>query len=236
MLTTRLRRPLAAAAAVALLSGALAGCTGGSDGDGGASGSANGSGAASGSESPSETPTNYLQVGKKITLTPQGSELEIGQKAAVAWTVDEKKTAVLDVKVTRVEQVPISRLNAWVLDKKSRTSTPYYVHAKVKNIGRSDLSGLAVPLYLAVGDNTLVSASSFESTFKPCPSTSLPKKFKPGKGAATCWVYLAPDKGKMENVSFFTGPGFDPVVWSGKVVVVKDKKKKSKKKAKNADG
>lgn len=235
MLTTLARGPLAAAVATALLSGVLAGCTGGSDGDGGGSGTADGSGATSGS--PSETPTNYLQVGKKITLTPQGSELEIGQKAAVAWAVDEKKTAVLDVKVTKVERVPISRLNAWVLDKKSRSSTPYYVHAKVTNIGRSDLSGLAVPLYLAVGDNTLVSASSFESTFKPCPSTGLPRKFKPGKGAATCWVYLAPDQGKMENVSFFTGPGFDPVVWSGKVVVVKDKKKPAKgKKDKKADG
>ncbi len=167
-------------------------------------------------------------------LTPQGSELKIGQKAAVAWMLDAKKTAVLDVKVTKVEQVPISRLSAWVLDKKSRTSTPYYVHAKVTNIGRSDLSGQTVPLYVAVGGNTLVSASSFESTFKPCPSTPLPKKFKPGKGAATCWVYLAPDKGKMENVSFFTGPGFDPVTWEGKVTVVKDKK--TKKKPKKAQG
>jgi hypothetical protein len=235
MLTTLARRPLAAAVAAALLCGVLAGCTGGSDGDGGASGSADGSGATSGSGSPSETPTNYLEVGKKITLTPQGSELGIGEKAAVAWAVDEKKTAVLEVNVTKVEQVPISRLSAWVLDKKSRSSTPYYVHAKIKNIGRSDLSGLPVPLYVAVGDNTLVSASSFESTFKPCPSTALPQKFKPGKGAATCWVYLAPDKRKMENVSFFTGPGFDPVAWSGKVVVVKDKKK-SKKKSEKAGG
>ena len=122
-----------------------------------------------------------------------------------------------------------------MLDQKSRTSTPYYVHAKVANIGRSDLSGQAVPLYVAVGDNTLVSASSFESTFKPCPSTSLPKKFEPGKRAATCLVYLVPDKGKMENVSF-PGPGFDPMTWVGKVAVVKDKKKSTKKKAKKADG
>lgn len=249
MSTPRTRRPRVVALAAILLSGALlAGCSGGGGDDPGGSGtsgaSGSGSGSGSGDGSPSAAPSNYLDVGKKVTLTAQGSDLAIGKAAAVAWALDEKRVAVLDLKVTKVEQVPISRLSAWVLDKKAKASTPFFVHAKVKNIGRSDLSQLSVPLYLAAGDNKLVSASSFESTFKPCPSTPLPKKFKPGKGTATCWVYLAPKGDKMKNVSFFTGPGFDPVTWSGKVVVVKDKSaddkgaknKKNDKKSKKGNG
>ena len=229
MLTIRSRGSLAAGLAVIVL---LAGCSGGGSEQSGSEGSGE-SGSSEGS--PSAAPSNYLDVGKELVLTPQGSELEIGQRAAVAWPL-RKGVAVLDVKVTKVEQVPISRLSAWVLDKKTRSATPYYVHARVANIGKRDLSQLSVPLFVAVGKNTLVSASSFESRYKPCPSTPLPEKFKPGKKAAGCWVYLAPDHGKLENVSFFTGPGFDPVIWSGEVIVVKDKKKPAGKKGEKADG
>jgi hypothetical protein len=232
MLTTRLRRSLVVVPAVTML---LAGCSGGGSAapssDGSGDSAAGGSGTASESTSPSPTPTNYLDVGKKVTLTEQGTGLELGRTATVAWVLDKKKNAVVDLKVTKVEQVPISQLSAWVLDKKSKSSTPYFVHARVTNVGRSDLSGQTVPLYLAVGKNTLVSASSFASQFKPCPSTPLPKKSKPGTKATTCWVYLAPDHGKMQNVSFFTGPGFVPITWSGKPVVVKDKKDTKKKKS-----
>lgn len=223
--TTRLPRALVALVVAAL----LAGCSSGTSDDPGPDGSPSGSSGESGSTSPSAEPTNYLKVPKAVTLTAPGSELKIGEKAAVAWQVDEKRVAALDLKVTKVQKVPIARLSAWVLDKESRTSTPYYVHTKLKNVGRSDLSGLTIPLYIAVGDNTLVSASSFESGFKPCPSLPLPKKFKPGKRASTCWVYLAPDRGSLESVTYFTAPGFVPITWTGKVQVIKEKKKDKKK-------
>jgi hypothetical protein len=225
--TTRLPRALVALVVAAL----MAGCSS----DGSKSTGETGSGSDSGSTSPSApAPSNYLDVGKKITLTPAGTALKIGEKASAAWQLDAKRIAVVDLKVTKVEQVPIAKLGAWVLDKGSRTSTPYYVHASVKNIGRSDLSQLPVPLYIALDEKRLVSPSSFESTFKPCPSVPLPKKFKPGKQVKACWVYLAPKGDKLKTVSFFTGPGFVPVTWAGKVTVVKDKpKKKDKKKGKS---
>lgn len=229
-------RGLVACLAAATL---LAGCSGGDDGsdapdgDGSGSPTGDGSGSAGGSGSPSAEPSNYLDVGKNVVLTPQGSELEFGKKASVAWQLDEKHVAVVDLRVTKVERVPISRLSAWILDKKSKSSTPYFVHVKVQNIGRSNLTAQKLPLYVDVGDNTLVAASSFESAFKPCPSPAgLPAKFRGGEKTSTCWVYLAPDHGKLRNVSVFTGPGFVPVTWDGEVAVVTDKKDDKGKKGK----
>lgn len=220
--TSRMPRALAALVTALAMAAGAAGCSGGSEGDGkdGTSGE--------GAASPSATPSNYLQVPSGIVLTPQGSALGLGDAASVAWQLDAKRIAAVEVEVTRVEQVPISRLGAWELDAKGKKSTPYFVTATVRNVGRGDLGGVGVPLYAAVGENSLVSPSSFESTFKPCPSTPLPKKFGSGKKASMCWVYLAPDRGTLEAVSFYTGPGFDPITWTGTIVKPELKKKPAK--------
>jgi hypothetical protein len=222
----RVTRGLVALVACGLLATGVSACSSGS-GDPKASASGG-----SDSASPSAEPSNYLKVPKGVQLTAQGSALKVGDTASVAWQLDAKRIAALDVTVTKLRQVPISRLSSWVLDAKSKKSTPYFVSAKIKNVGRSNLGGATVPLYGAVGENSLVSASSFESAFKPCASKPLPKKFKTGKKVTRCWVYLAPDRGKLKNVTFYTGPGFDPITWKGKVVKQKAKKPKNKKKAK----
>ncbi len=236
MLRSAVGRPARTGLAATLVAAVLlAGCSGGGgsdapESDGSSEAGSGGSASAGESGSPSDGPSNYLDVGKKVVLTPQGTELAFGKKASVAWQLDEKRVAVVDLRVTKVERVPISRLSAWILDKKSKASTPYFVHLKVQNIGRSNLTDQKLPLYINIGKDSkgadrLVAASSFESTFKPCPSpAALPAKFRGGASTVTCLVYLAPDHGKLENVSVFTGPGFTPVTWQGDVVVVTDKK------------
>ena len=143
-----------------------------------------------------------------VILTPQGEDLKIPGTATVAWQLDKERIAALDIRVTEVERVPLATLKDWVLDKRSKESTPYFVHLRLANVGKTDLGGLALPIYAALVDDTLVSASSFESAFKPCPSTPLPAKFKPGATLKHCLVYLAPDQGKVTNVAFYPGPGF----------------------------
>ena len=62
----------------------------------------------------------------------------------------------------------------------------------------------------------MVEASGFASTFKPCPSKALPKKFENGDRAKVCLVYLSPRDGELTAVSWPTEE-FDPIIWTGKV-------------------
>ncbi len=192
-----------------LLALALAGCSGSSDPEAAGSGP-------SGSSAPSAEPSNYLKVPKGVTLTPQGSQLRIGTKATVAWAVTAKKITALDLTVTDVQKVSLKQLKAWKLDAATKKSTPYFVNVKVGNVGKGDAGGTTIPLYLVDKKELYVSASTFQSDFKACPSTPLPKKFKNGSKAKLCLVYLAPDGGKVDRISFWPAPGFDPVSWKGR--------------------
>ncbi len=82
------------------------------------------------------------------------------------------------------------------------------------------------------GENTLLPAVNFTTKFKNCASTPLPKKFEPGDSVDTCLVYLSPDKGSLEAVSFRPDQAFDPIQWTGTVEppTVPEKKKSTKKK------
>ena len=91
------------------------------------------------------------------------------------------------------------------------------MHAKIRNVGATDLGGRRPPLYAVDGDNKLIESSTFASTFKPCPSEAFPKKFKTGDAVDTCLVYLAPDKGELAAVSFRPTEDFDPIIWVGEL-------------------
>ena len=232
---TRVLAPLLGLALVA------AGCSGEDTGTDGQSGSPSAGGSTDVSAAPSSasaTPEvdpaalNYLKVPQGVILTPQGADLKIPGTATVAWELDKERIAALGIRVTKVERVTLKTLKDWILDKRSKESTPYFVHLRVANVGKTDLGGLALPVYAALVDDTLVSASSFESAFKPCPSTPLPAKFKPGEKLTNCLVYLAPDQGKMTNVAFYPGPGFQPVTWTGTIVQPGGEKKGDQKKNK----
>lgn len=208
---TRLRR--AGVAALAALALTLVGCSGDGKSPSGGTGESTGP---DGSSSPSATPSNYLDVPKKVVLTPQGTELTIGEPGTVAWTLSNQKIAAVDLTVTSVERAKLAVFKAWKLPKSSAGATPYFVHAKVVNVGKANLGEAVLPVYaLLRGEKTLVAASSFQSLFKPCPSTPLPKKFNRGKKVSQCWVYLVPEQKKLAAISFYTGPGFDAVTWTG---------------------
>ncbi|MEZ5193722.1 MAG: hypothetical protein R2734_15300 [Nocardioides sp.] len=157
----------------------------------------------------------------------------------MAWTLSNQKIAAVDLTVTKVERASLDVFKAWKLPKASTGATPYFVRAKIANVGKADLSKAVLPVYLLLrGEKTLVAASSFQSLFKPCPSTPLPKKFTRGKKASVCWVYLVPAKAKLGAISFYTGPGFDAVTWTGTPVKYQPRKAtkgKGKKKTKGSN-
>jgi hypothetical protein len=199
--------------AAALAGGlALAGCSGSDDGAEPETPPSTGGSPTSVSMGP-----QYLPVPDGVELTEQGSQLAVGDHALVAYEPRQDLVGVLDIAVNRLETTTIKDFSAWQLSDAQQASTPYYVRARVENIGETDLGGRDVPLYVVNEDNVLLEPTPFASSFKPCPSTPLPEKFGPGDVARVCLVYLAPDHGDLVAVSFRRDETFNPITWTGDV-------------------
>ncbi len=197
-----------------LLAVALAGCSG-SDSSGSDDAAAT---------DPSASP--YLPVPEGVELTPQGTELTVPDSAVVAFEPRQGQVGVLDLDVVKLQKTSIrASFSAWSLTPAQRRSTPYFVTVKVANEGKTDLGGQRVPLYAVNDQNVLLESTPFASDFEACPSTALPKKFGPGKKTSVCLVYLAPEKGTLEAVSFRPEDTFDPIVWTGEVTTYPAPKK-----------
>ena len=142
----------------------------------------------------------------------------VGDQAVVAYEPRQDEVGVLDLTVTKLEQTTTKKtLSAWQLTDAQQKSTPYFVHVTVENVGESDLGGRRVPLYAVNEDNLLLESTPFASSFEACPSTALPEKFGPGAATDMCLVYLAPDHGSLEAVSFRPEETFDPINWTGEI-------------------
>lgn len=160
----------------------------------------------------------YLPVPDGVELTPPGTHLEVGDHAVVAYKPRQDTVGALDIVVTALEETTIKKsFGAWQLSKEQERSTPYFVRAKVKNVGKSDLGGRPVPLYAVNDQNVLLEATPFASSFQACPSTPFPDKFEPGARAEVCLVYLALDHGTLDAVSFRPDETFDPIFWTGDI-------------------
>jgi len=205
----------------ALLATVLAGALllGGCSGDDSKTPASTGSGSPSaGSSSGGSAAAPYLPVPDGVELTPQGTQLGVGNEAVVAYEPRQGTVGVLDIRVTSLEKTTFKKsFQGWQLDKRTLSTTPYFVHAQVRNVGDSDLGGRPVPLYIVDGDNTLIEPSTFASSFKPCPSQPFPKKFGSGAHLLTCLVYLAPKHGDLTAVSFRPSQEFNPITWTGEV-------------------
>jgi hypothetical protein len=222
---TSVPRVLALSAAAALVAGAL--LTGCSSSDDGGSPDAGGSASATGG-----TSSPYLPVPDGVELTEPGTQLQVGDHAIVAYRPRQDQVAALGIAVTSLERTSIKDFSAWQLSPAQKKSTPYYVRARVENVGDTDLGGRPVPLYVVNDKNVLLESTPFASSFKPCPSTPFPKKFGPGAKTNVCLVYLAPDHGDLVAVSFRPEETFNPITWTGDVQKYQpqqpdEKKKKS---------
>ena len=104
--------------------------------------------------------------GPVVMLTAQGSELSVGQAATVAYEPRQGTVGALQIKVTRLREASFDEFVGWKLDKKIKQTTPYFVDAKVTNVGDTDLGGRPVPLYIVDGQNRLIEASIFTATLR----------------------------------------------------------------------
>ena len=229
------RRPgTTLAAALAAAAVVLSACSGGSGSSsastssGSSTPAADGSGTSSLPAGTSSTPessssSSSPSVVDGVKLTKQGSKLKLGDGAKVSWQPNQKKTGVIKLSVTKLERVPISTFSDFRLSATVRRSTPYFVHATVRNLGKSDLSQVPVPLYLLDARNTLLQTSTFQALFPQCPSRPLPAKFTRGKRTSVCLVYFAPNHGKLVAISFRPTEDFDAITWTGPIAQPKKK-------------
>ena len=217
-------RPLVAVLLALFL--ALAACGGNADPESENSESA-GNGGETG-EASSEEP--YLPVPEDVELSAQGSQLDVGDTAVVAYEPRQDDVAALEITVTKLVDADFGDFVGWKLTPQTRETNPYFVEARVKNVGETDLGGEGVPLYAVDGNNKLIEASTFQSTFKPCSPEAFPQRFKSGDAERFCLVYLAPDRGELTAVSFRPVEEFNPITWTGELEKTGAKKKGGQKK------
>lgn len=180
-------------------------------------------------------PTGDVKVPEGVELTKAGTELSFGQAATVAYEPNPQRSSVLSMSVDSVQEARISDFAAYDLKPATKASRPYYVKVTVKNVGQGDLSKAEVPLLAQDNRNALIQRSSFNNTFKRCPSTPLPDGFAPTKTATLCLVYLVPAGGTLTAMSFRPLQAFEAILWKGTIqppVVEKKPKKKTKNKKK----
>ena len=160
-------------------------------------------------------PTADVNVPAGVELTKAGTQLKFGDKATVAYEPNSERNTVLELAVNSAAEGTIADLGSYVLDERTKESTPYYVDVTVTNVGDGDVGQTPIPLWAVDDANTLIQASSFTNSFTRCPSTPLPTTFAPNATVTTCLVYLVPDHGKLTGVSFRPLQAVAPIVWKG---------------------
>ena len=175
-------------------------------------------GAAKPTTKPSVTlPTADVNVPAGVELTKAGTELKFGEKATVAYEPNSQRNSVLELTVSSASEGTIADLGTYVLDDRTKQSTPYYIDVTVTNVGDGDVGQTPIPLWAVDDANTLIQASSFTNSFTRCPSTPLPTTFAPNATVTTCLVYLVPNHGKLTGESFRPLQAVAPIVWKGDV-------------------
>ncbi len=172
-------------------------------------------------------PAAYLPVPEGVELTPQGSDLAVKESAVVAWEPQQELVGVLDVTVTRLEQTTLAKsFDGWQLDPAGKKSTPYFVHATIKNVGETNVGDQDVPLYALDATDTLIQAQGFLAKFEPCPGNGVfAQTFGPDATKEVCLVYLIPNGGELTGVSFRPRQDFDPITWTGPIKQLEKPKK-----------
>jgi hypothetical protein len=189
------RRPVVATALVAALL-VLAGCSSGSGGD----------------DKPKADVPKGFDVPAGVTLTAAGSTIKAGDAASVVYEVDDAASAIT-VRVKAVRKGTMKDFRFFSLDAASRASTPYYVDVAVRNEGPAGLGGVTLPVLAHTASNTVFPPNELVGTFKPCPSSALPKSFLKGATAQLCMIFLLPKGETLSTVDLQTGSEADAIHW-----------------------
>jgi hypothetical protein len=232
-------RPTRPALSLAVLATAsalvLAGCSSdsGAEAEQSTSTSPSASGSPAAVASPSASST--VPVPERAAVTDQGSKLAYGDTATVIYEPAQGQGTVLQLTVKSVRKGAVADFKGFILDDTyKQKASYYYATVQVKNMGEGDVGGVGVPLWGVNAANTLLPAVNFTTSFKKCPSKALPAKFAKNAKVTTCLVYLSPDRGTLDAVSYRPSQEFNPITWTGDLTTPKPTptKKAQAKKAK----
>lgn len=164
-----------------------------------------------------------------VTLTPSGTELELGESASLDWDAG-RKSGVVDIAVTKILQGSAQDERLINIDPPLKDFTLYYVYVTLGNSGKTDLGGaspLNLPLYLQDESDVLKRAADTKRglDFRPCPKPVLPEEFLSGDQAEFCLVY--PTSGEIDRL-VLQPEAEDEITWPGDVTVPEKKTPKKK--------
>jgi hypothetical protein len=192
--------------------------------------------ASNGSASPEPTGSPTSETPQDDKVTPAGTQLTFEDAATIAYEGDGRST-LLELRVDSAQQGSLEDLQGFDLDDPyKKQGNYYYVRVAVKNVGKDTVGGVPVPLWGISGENTLLQAVEFQSSFAKCPTEPLPDKFKPKDTFKTCLVYLSPDKGTLQGVSYRPTEQYEPIEWRGPVKMLPKPKKPKKPTSKSSKG
>ncbi|MGA8850586.1 MAG: hypothetical protein WB508_02595 [Aeromicrobium sp.] len=135
------------------------------------------------------TPQGF-ELPSDVTLTDPGTELALGEPGTVVLEVDDGAASAVTLTVNEITKGTIEDFRFFSLDAASKASTPYYVSATVRNEGPAGLGGLGAPFVAHDDANTIVPPNVINGSFRPCPSTEVPKSFLAGDATEMCLVFL----------------------------------------------
>lgn len=178
--------------------------------------------ACSGDAEPSEGPTDAVTppapnvaVPPGVELTEAGTELALGEAAAVIFKAGRGRTGTITVNVTDVTTGLMRRDFAnFALSTKELTQVPYYVRVKVTNTGPAELGATTPPVHALDSTDTYFPPTSLVGDLPVCPGGPLPERFSTGDSVASCLLFLAKAGTTIEQVQLRPYEGFDPVWWA----------------------
>lgn len=151
-----------------------------------------------------------FDIPKGVTITPRGAEREVGESATVVYHVEQQAASAVTVRVTAIVLGSLHDFEFFNLPPSVQTSTPYYVHIKVRNRGPSGLGGVALPIF-ARTTKRLLPPNELVGNFRPCPAAALPESFLPGSTTRICLVFLIPEGENLQSIDLQTAAERDAI-------------------------
>lgn len=150
------------------------------------------------SPSPS-TPEESVPASPTAAATP--TRMALGEPATMTVSKGQRSGEV-EVAVTKVREGKIKDLSDFVLDNRTRRSTPYYADVRVENTSSANLAGASVPLWGLDTTDTVLPPAQIRGTFGKCTHQPMPRKFTNGDNAKTCLMFLVPRGATLKAVQY----------------------------------
>ena len=151
-----------------------------------------------------------------MELTAQGSQLEVGDTATVAYEPRQGVVGVLDITVTRLEKTSFKKsFVGWDLDQRPEEVEPLLRARHDHNVGDTDLGGTTGPALRRRRPDTLVEADDVRQRVQAVRARHVPQEVQPGDEDEGLPGLPRARQGDLTAVSFRPTEEFDPITWTG---------------------